>query len=102
MYAPISNYAIVGDTHTAILIDSQGSIDWGCLPHFDSPAIFLRLLDDAKGGFCAIRPQHLLTTSRGYVDRTAILETTFTTETGVFAVTDFMPARKRDAAHPRG
>jgi GH15 family glucan-1,4-alpha-glucosidase len=50
MYQPISDYTIVGDTHTAVLVSSEGSIDWTCLPHFDSAAIFLCLLDDTKGG----------------------------------------------------
>ncbi len=56
MYRPISDYAIIGDNHTAVLVSSEGSIDWACLPHFDSAAIFLRLLDDAQGGYCTIQP----------------------------------------------
>lgn len=102
MYLPIKDYAVIGDTHTAVLINSRGWIDWACLPHFDSPAVFLRLLDDSKGGYCAIDFVHLIRTGRRYVDSTAILETTFTTETGTAVVTDFMPVRKRNDVHATG
>ncbi len=53
-YKPIADYGVIGDMHTAVLISSDGSIDWGCLPHFDSPAMFLRLLDYRKGGYCSL------------------------------------------------
>jgi GH15 family glucan-1,4-alpha-glucosidase len=93
---------IIGDTQTVALISSQGSIDWACLPHFDSTAIFLRLLDDAKGGYCAIQPSQLHATTRRYLEGTNILETTFHTATGVCVVTDFMPIWKREDVHPAG
>jgi GH15 family glucan-1,4-alpha-glucosidase len=102
MYLPIQDYAVIGDTHTAALINSRGWIDWACLPHFDSPAVFLRLLDDFKGGYCAIEFERLGRTSRRYLEATNILETTFTTETGSAVVTDFMPVRKRRELHPTG
>lgn len=102
MYQPISDYAIIGNTQTAALISSQGSIDWVCLPHFNSAAMFLRLLDDAKGGYCAIRPNQLTTTTRRYLEATNILETTFETTTGVLVVTDFMPVERREDVHPAG
>lgn len=102
MYRPIKDYAIIGDTHTAALIGSHGSIDWACLPHFDSAAVFLRLLDHAKGGYCAILPSKTTATSRRYLERTNILETTFRTDTGVLVVLDFMPIRKRKEPHPTG
>jgi GH15 family glucan-1,4-alpha-glucosidase len=102
MYRPISDYAIIGDTHTAVLVSSEGSIDWACLPHFDSAAIFLRLLDDTKGGYCAIQPDKLLATTRRYLPGTNILETTFKTASGVLVVTDFIPIRKRKAVHATG
>lgn len=91
LYRPIPDYAVIGDAHTAALVSTDGSIDWACLPHFDSPALFLRLLDADRGGFCAIQPRGLNHTSRQYLEATAILETTFATATGVLKVTDFMP-----------
>lgn len=102
MYRPIKDYAIIGDTHTAALISSHGSIDWACLPHFDSAAVFLRLLDHDQGGYCVILPSKTTATSRRYLERTNILETTFRTDTGVLVVLDFMPIRKRKEPHPTG
>ncbi len=102
MYRPISDYAIIGDTQTAALISSHGSIDWLCFPYFDSPALFLRLLDDAQGGYCSVEPRQLKQISRRYLPRTAILETRFETASGVLVLTDFMPIRKRREPHSTG
>ena len=92
--AKIEDYAIVGDLHTAALIGTDGSIDWLCLPHFDSPACFAALLDSpeagrwllapASGGACA---------ARRYRPGTLILETEWETAQGRVRVTDFMPPR---------
>src|SRR5579872_2221824 len=102
MYRPISDYGIIGDTHTAALVSSDGSIDWLCVPFFDSPAIFLKILDAEKGGFCKISAEGMTQTSRQYLPSTNILETTFHTDTGEMLLTDFMPIRpKRDRA-PHG
>lgn len=95
MYRPIKDYAVIGDTHSAALISSEGSLDWACLPHFNSGAIFLRILDDEKGGYCSISPRDVKSSSRRYLPGTNILETTFTTATGVLQLTDFMPLRRR-------
>jgi GH15 family glucan-1,4-alpha-glucosidase len=91
MYRPISDYAVIGDCHTAALISTEGSIDWACLPHFDSPAAFLRILDDNKGGYCSVGPAEPALPSRQYVPDTNILETVWETTTGALCVTDFMP-----------
>lgn len=91
VYPPIRDYALIGDTHTAALISSQGSIDWACFPHFDSPALFLRLLDEQRGGCCTVTLAQPASTTRRYREDTAILETIFTTSSGVLVVTDFMP-----------
>ena len=95
MYRPIKDYAVIGDTHSAALISSEGSLDWACLPHFNSGAVFLRILDDEKGGYCSINPSDVKTRSRRYLPGTNILETTFTTGSGVLQLTDFMPLRRR-------
>lgn len=95
MYRPIKDYAVIGDTHSAALISSEGSLDWACLPHFNSGAVFLRILDHEKGGYCEIAPRGVKLRSRRYLPATNILETTFTTDSGVLQLTDFMPLRKR-------
>lgn len=91
MSKPISDYAIVGDTHSCALIARDGSVDWLCWPRHDSPALFLKLLDDEKGGSCAITFAETEGTSRRYRPGTNILETTFETRTGRARLTDVMP-----------
>ncbi len=101
-YKPIADYGVIGDMHTALLISSDGSIDWGCLPHFDSPAMFLRLLDYRKGGYCSLEVVSCETTSRRYLGPTNILETTFTGHGARLVLTDFMPVQKRERPDPDG
>ena len=91
MSKPISDYAIVGDTHSCALIARDGSIDWLCWPRHDSPALFVKLLDDEKGGSCAVTLAGLTGTHRRYRPDTNILETTLTTRTGCAVLTDLMP-----------
>jgi GH15 family glucan-1,4-alpha-glucosidase len=55
-YQPIENYGIIGDLHTTALVGTDGSIDWLCLPRFDSPSVFAAILDDQKGGRFKIAP----------------------------------------------
>jgi len=55
-YHPINSYGVIGDCHSVVLVAPDGSVDWGCLPDFDSPAIFCRLLDDEQGGYFQIAP----------------------------------------------
>ncbi len=55
-YQSISDYGIIGDMRSAALVSIKGSIDWLCMPRFDSPSVFAAILDDAKGGFFQIRP----------------------------------------------
>lgn len=95
MYCPISDYALIGDCHSAALVSRHGSIDWACLPRFDSPAVFLKILDEQRGGCCSIEAEGLQYTTRCYLERTNILETTFHTANGVFSITDFMPISPR-------
>jgi GH15 family glucan-1,4-alpha-glucosidase len=55
-YRPIENYGIIGDMHSVALVGMDGSIDWLCFPHFDSPSVFGAILDDEKGGRFRISP----------------------------------------------
>ena len=91
-YLPIENYALVGNMHTAALVGKNGSVDFMCHPHFDSPSIFAALLDDKKGGRFMIRP--ILEDVRPrqlYVPDTSVLLTRFLSEEGVAELSDFMP-----------
>ena len=96
-YRPIRDYAIIGDTHAAALVATDGSIDWCCCPTIDSPAIFCRLLDAGRGGWCRIGPGGAFTATRSYVGNTNVLATTFMTDSGKMRVTDFMPMCVRSA-----
>jgi GH15 family glucan-1,4-alpha-glucosidase len=88
---PISDYGLIGDMRTAALVGLDGSIDWCCLPRFDSGSVFASLLDPERGGSWSIRPRSKWTSTQRYLPRTNILETTFRTDEGVVNVTDFMP-----------
>ncbi|TMD62448.1 MAG: glycoside hydrolase family 15 protein [Chloroflexi bacterium] len=95
-YLPIEDYGIIGDLHTVALVGKNGSIDWYCIPAFDSPSVFGALLDAEKGGYFQIEPQNPSGASRKqlYLPDTNILVTRFLTETGVGEVTDFMPIQQ--------
>ncbi len=99
---PIEDYAIIGDTCTTALVARDGSIDWLCWPCHDSPAVFLRLLDEEKGGACEILLDDLRETRRRYRPGTTILETTFVTATGRLTLTDLMPLHPLDAVPDEG
>jgi len=88
----IEDYGLIGNTISAALVSREGSIDWLCLPRFDSPAVFAKLLGKDENGFWKIAPKDKATSlTRRYLPDTAVLETTFETKTGVVTVTDFMP-----------
>jgi GH15 family glucan-1,4-alpha-glucosidase len=89
--AEIEHHGVIGDLHTAALVDPQGTIDWLCLPHFDSPSVFGSLLDQRKGGQFAIRPQGEVRTRQSYRPGTAILVTRFYGEDATAELVDFMP-----------
>ena len=94
MALPISNiedYAMIGDCRTAALVSKAGSIDWLCLPQFDSPSVLNRVLDHWHGGHFTITPTHPFSVRRSYQDSTAILMTEFQTDGGIVRVTDCMP-----------
>jgi GH15 family glucan-1,4-alpha-glucosidase len=90
-YKPISSYGLIGDMHTAVLVGQDGSIDWGCLPRFDSPSTFAVLLDSEQGGYWQISPVAEHQSKQTYVANTNILRTTFTTLDGQAELIDFMP-----------
>ncbi|MCJ8519093.1 GH15 family glucan-1,4-alpha-glucosidase [Pseudorhizobium tarimense] len=93
MPARIEDYAMIGDCETAALVSKGGSIDWLCLPRFDSPACFSALLGTVENGHWSITPAKPYSSQRSYVEDTLVLETLFTTETGTAAILDFMPPR---------
>ncbi len=99
-YRAISDYGVIGDCRTAALVGPDGSIDWCCLPHFDSPAIFCRILDADQGGFFRVRLTGGADSSMAYLPGTNILETTMTNADGRLRLIDFMPIRKRRPGRP--
>jgi GH15 family glucan-1,4-alpha-glucosidase len=90
-YLPIGAYGLIGDCRSAALVGVDGSIDWLCLPRFDDPAVFGRILDAGKGGSWQLHPDEPHEVHQRYRDRTNLLDTVFATGTGVVVVTDFMP-----------
>ena len=94
-YSPIRDYGIIGDLHSAALVDRFGSIDWFCAPRFDSPAVFARLLDADKGGSLSVVPEgEYIADSRHYLPGTNILQTGLSGPQGRLVITDFMVARE--------
>ena len=85
------DYAIIGNCTSSALISSDCSIDWLCLPFFDSPSVFGKILDKDKGGFFSIDAVGLIRIEQSYITHTSIFKTIFTTEQGVFEVRDYMP-----------
>ena len=86
---PIANYALLADCSSAALADLSGSIDWLCVPRYDSAAVFARLLD-SDAGHWSIRPSGPFSSTRRYLPGTLVLETVFTTDTGSVRLTDAM------------
>ena len=89
--APIDHYGFIGDCRTGALVSRSGSIDWLCLPNFDSPSIFARLLDPVAGGCFIIQPRDPFICKRRYLDATCVLETTFESRGGQIRILDLMP-----------
>ena len=85
------NYGIIGNCRTAALVSETGSIDWCCLPEFDSASVFAKLLDEKKGGQFAFHVDDSYEISQVYVKDTSILKTTFLSQNASFEVYDFLP-----------
>src|SRR5258708_806702 len=97
MSRPIEDYALVGDLQSAALVSRDGSIDWLCLPRFDSEACFAALLGDERYGYWQIAPARDFTRiRRRYRPGTLVLETEFTTASGIVRLVDCMPPRAGD------
>ena len=99
----IGSHGLIGDMSSAALVGTDGSIDWCCLPRFDSPSVFAALLDSKSGGRFQIAPTEAAPSKQAYLPDTNILQTSFSTATGTLTVTDFMPVRRdalsEDAPH---
>ncbi len=99
-YAPIGEYGVIGDLYTVALVGMDGSIDFLCLPHFDSPSVFAALVDAERGGRFQIAP--LLDSAARkqlYLPDTNVLLTRFLDAHGVAELSDFMPVEDAGLAH---
>lgn len=90
------DYAVIGNCRSAALVSKTGSIDWCCLPDFDSPSVFAKILDNEKGGHFSIEVDNSYTITQRYLYHTNVLVTKFKSEKGSFDVIDFMPRYKTD------
>ena len=93
-FNPIADYALLSDCSSAALVDRRGSIDWLCMPRYDSPALFTRILDP-EAGHWSIHPTEPFTTERRYLPGTLVLETIFKTASGSVATSSasILPTR---------
>src|SRR4051812_16416072 len=97
-YQAINAYGVIGDCHSVVLVAPAVSLDWGCLPDFDSPAIFCRLLDAERGGYFQIIPSDgAIPGSQRYLPGSNVLQTSFTSIMGEIVLTDFMPVETLSA-----
>jgi GH15 family glucan-1,4-alpha-glucosidase len=94
---PLEDYAMIGDTHTAALVGRDGSIDWLCLPRFDSGACFAALLGDPSHGRWKLSPTEQFRTRRRYRADTLVLDAEYATDSGAVRVTEFMTPRLAQA-----
>jgi GH15 family glucan-1,4-alpha-glucosidase len=100
-FRPIADYGLLADCNSAALVDRAGSISWLCLPRYDSPAVFARILDP-EGGHWSITPAEAYRSERRYVPGTLVLETTFDTETGSVRLTDVLAFADGQRHHELG
>src|SRR5918994_3646154 len=98
---PVADHGLLADCNGSALLDRAGSIDWLCMPRYDSPAIFARLLDPDAGHW-AIRPAGAFDAERRYLPGSLAIETTFTTDTGMVRLIDVMAAAEGQRGHDLG
>jgi GH15 family glucan-1,4-alpha-glucosidase len=92
-YKKLEDYGIIGDLDTCALVGRDGSIDWFCLSHIESPSIFAGMLDIDKGGHFVVCPTGVFDSKQRYIEKTNVLQTVFSTTTGLVTLIDFMPVR---------
>jgi alpha,alpha-trehalase len=100
-FRPVADYGLLADCNSAALVDRDGSIDWLCLPRYDSSALFARLLDPDAGHW-SIRPVGSFSTERRYLPGTLVIETIFTSETGSVRLLDAMAFAEDQRGHALG
>ena len=100
-FRPIADYGLLADCNSAALASSDGSIDWLCMPRYDSPAVFSRILDPGAGHW-SIRPAGGFTAKRRYLPGTLVIETTFTTDTGSVRLLDALAFAEGQRRHELG
>jgi GH15 family glucan-1,4-alpha-glucosidase len=100
-YWPIADYGLLADCNSAALVARDGSIDWLCLPRYDSPAVFSRILDP-EAGHWSIRPGEPFTAERRYLPGTLVIENTFNTGSGSVRITDAMTFAEGERGHDLG
>ncbi|WP_412468386.1 glycoside hydrolase family 15 protein [Pedobacter sp. KLB.chiD] len=94
-FQPIENYGVIGNLKTVALVSLKGSIDFLCVPKFDSPTVFASMLDSEKGGYFSVEPQlENFTSKQLYLPGTAVLLTRFFAEHGIAELSDYMPLSK--------
>ncbi|MFI6674373.1 glycoside hydrolase family 15 protein [Kribbella sp. NPDC050470] len=98
---PIAHHAMLSDRHTAAVVDSAGSVEWLCLPRYDSPSVFGRLLD-ADAGHWSIKPTAAFSVSRRYLATSLVLETTVVTAAGTVTLTDLLCLGQDNGGHRLG
>jgi hypothetical protein len=97
-YIPLADHALIGNLRTAALVSLDGSIESYCIPNFDSPSVFARILDKNKGGHFSIRPKARFSTKQNYLPSSNVLQTKFLNEEGVASVTDFLPRQSTSSS----
>ena len=94
-YKRLEEYGLIGNMNSAALVGRDGSVDWLCMPDFDSPAVFAAILDDKKGGRFSITSEDAHDRRQIYFPETNVLTTRFGGTDSVAQITDFMPISPR-------
>ncbi|KAH7908229.1 glycoside hydrolase family 15 protein [Hygrophoropsis aurantiaca] len=97
-YIPIADHGLIGNLRTAALVSVDGSIESYCIPNFDSPSVFARILDKNKGGHFSITPTVPFSQKQNYLPSSNVLQTKFLNEKGVVSVTDYLPRQANPEA----